>query len=173
MKHTYLLGLPLKRCRFVGVGMTRNLVAIASVVLIAACGGADSASSDSTGPGSEVASTAPLPTTPTGAVELCSLVSTDLPGSADQPATNEELAKSLNERAATLIRIAESSSGELADALRQSGDAMTRLAKSVESGTDPGALEGLMTELSSDEKFSAAQTVIDEAVASSCKEDEK
>lgn len=153
--------------------MNKKLVALASVVLIVGCGGAGSSSSNSAGTGLEVTSTAPLPTTPTGDVELCSLVSADLPGSADEPATNEELAKSLNDRAATLIRIAESSSGELADALRQSGDAMTRLARSLEAGTDPGVLEGLMTELSSDEKFSAAQTVIDEAVASSCKEDEK
>ena len=153
-----------------GLGMKKVCIVIAFATVAVGCGGDDEATSDTSVPRSVVESTAPIPTTPAGDVELCSLASVALPGSADEPATNEELAKSLGERAATLMRIADSSSGDLADALRQSGDAMNRLAEAVASGTDPAAFDGLLTELSTDEKFSAAQTVIDEAVASACDE---
>lgn len=150
--------------------MKKVCIVIAFATAAFGCGGDDEVTSGTSVPQSVVESTAPIPTTPAGDVELCSLASVALPGSADEPATNEELAKSLGERATTLTRIADSSSGDLADALRQSGDAMNRLAEAVASGTDPAAFDGLLTELSTDEKFSAAQTVIDEAVASACDE---
>ncbi|NCV87947.1 MAG: hypothetical protein EBW14_19270, partial [Oxalobacteraceae bacterium] len=104
--------------------MKKVCIVIALATVAVGCGGDDEAPTEASVSESVVASTAPIPTTPAGDVELCSLAAVALPGSADEPATNEELAKSLGERATTLLRIADASSGDLADALRQSGEAM-------------------------------------------------
>lgn len=154
--------------------MKKVLVAIAASLVFGVvgfgCGGDRGEPSGETVSDSAVDSTTPIPTTPTGGIDLCSLASKALPGSADEPATNVQLAESLTERASILMRVAESSSGELAKALRLSGDAMTRLSEAVASETDPNALDGLLTELSSDVDFAEAQELIDEAVSIACTE---
>lgn len=143
----------------------------AIVVLVAltclACGTSDSSSNVN---GGEIAAstTGPLPTNPQGQVELCSLAAETLPGSVDTPATNEELAESLTRRAELMLQIAESSTGDLADALTMSSDAMSRLADSVANNADPAALDGLLSSLTEDTKFVAAQVTIDDAVNSAC-----
>lgn len=145
-----------------------RLVALAAVVVIVGCGGDDATPDDPTTTVPVEVSTAPLPTTSAGEVELCALASTPLPGSAEQPATNDQLASSLTERASIMARIADTASGDLADALRMSGEAMNRVAEAVASETDPNALDGLLSTLSSDADFAAAQETIDEAVSSAC-----
>jgi hypothetical protein len=141
----------------------------AIVVLVAltclACGTSDSSSNVN---GGDIAAS----TNPQGEVELCSLAAETLPGSVDTPATNEELAESLTRRAELMLQIAESSTGDLADALTMSSDAMSRLADSVANNADPAALDGLLSSLTEDTKFIAAQVTIDDAVNSACGEEQ-
>ena len=143
----------------------------ALVVLVAltclACGNSDS-SSDAAGGDVAASTTGPLPTNPQGEVALCSLAVETLPGSADEPATNEELGKSLTQRADSMARVAAASSGELADALSLSSEAMRNLAHAVVADADPAALNNLIADLQDDAAFNAAQGVIDEAVKGQC-----
>jgi len=131
------------------------------------CGNSDSSSS-SEADGTADSTVRPLPTTPQGDVELCSLATDALPGSAEEPATNEALAESLTQRAELMLRIAESSTGELADALTMSSDAMSRLADAIANNADPSALDGLLSSLTEDTEFVAAQVTIDDAVTGAC-----
>ncbi|MEY3641035.1 MAG: hypothetical protein RLZZ199_840, partial [Actinomycetota bacterium] len=89
-------------------------------------------------------------------------------GSAEEPATNEALAESLTQRAELMLRIAGSSTGELADALTMSSDAMSRLADAIANNADPSALDGLLSSLTEDTEFVAAQVTIDDAVTGAC-----
>jgi hypothetical protein len=114
---------------------------------------------------------APLPTTPQGDVELCSLVTETLPGSAQEPATNDALAESLRQRADALERVAGVSGGDLAEALTLSSNAMKNLAEAVAADADPGALNDLIADLEADTAFVSAQSVIDDAVTAECGED--
>jgi len=131
------------------------------------CGNSDSSSS-SEADGTADSTVRPLPTTPKGDVELCSLATDALPGSAEEPATNEALAESLTQRAELMLRIAGSSTGELADALTMSSDAMSRLADAIANNADPSALDGLLSSLTEDTEFVAAQVTIDDAVTGAC-----
>ena len=68
--------------------------------------------------------------------------------------------------------IAKASRGELADALERSSEAMSKLADAVTRNAEPDALDGLLTDLSKDTEFVAAQKVIDAAVLEACKTEE-
>lgn len=147
--------------------MRKTALAALLAVTCLACGNSDS-SSDANGGDVGSSTTGPLPTNPQGDVELCSLAVETLPGSADEPATNEELEKSLNQRAESMARVAAASSGELADALSLSSEAMRNLAKAVVADADPAALNNLIADLQDDAAFAAAQEVIDKAVNGQC-----
>lgn len=147
--------------------MRKTALAVLVAFTCLACGNSDS-SSDANSGDVGASTTGPLPTNPQGDVELCSLAVETLPGSADEPATNEELEKSLNQRADSMARVAAASSGELADALSLSSEAMRNLAKAVVADADPAALNDLIANLQADEAFTAAQGVIDKAVKGQC-----
>ncbi len=147
--------------------MKRTAAALLVALFCLGCGNSDSSSS-SEADGTADSTARPLPTTPQGDVELCSLATDALPGSAEEPATNEALAKSLTQRAELMLRIAESSTGELADALTMSSDAMSRLADAIANNADPSALDGLLSSLTEDTEFVAAQVTIDDAVTGAC-----
>lgn len=147
--------------------MRKTAAALFVALVCLGCGNSDSSSS-SEADGTADSTARPLPTTPQGDVELCSLATDALPGSAEEPATNEALAKSLTQRAELMLRIAESSTGELADALTMSSDAMSRLADAIANNADPSALDGLLSSLTEDTEFVAAQVTIDDAVTGAC-----
>ncbi|MBU6226031.1 MAG: hypothetical protein KGQ43_00430 [Acidobacteria bacterium] len=147
--------------------MRKTAAALLVALVCLGCGNSDSSSS-SEADGTADSTARPLPTTPQGDVELCSLATDALPGSAEEPATNEALAKSLTQRAELMLRIAESSTGELADALTMSSDAMSRLADAIANNADPSALDGLLSSLTEDTEFVAAQVTIDDAVTGAC-----
>ena len=147
--------------------MKRTAAALLVALFCLGCGNSDSSSS-SEADGTADSTARPLPTTPQGDVELCSLATDALPGSAEEPATNEALAESLTQRAELMLRIAESSTGELADALTMSSDAMSRLADAIANNADPSALDGLLSSLTEDTEFVAAQVTIDDAVTGAC-----
>lgn len=67
-----------------------------------------------------------------------------------------------------MARVAAASSGELADALSLSSEAMRNLAKAVVADADPAALNNLIADLQDDAAFAAAQEVIDKAVNGQC-----
>jgi len=135
------------------------------------CSGESGSTNDSdTSDASSALSTMPVATTPDGDVELCSLATETLPGSADEPASNESLAASLKTRADAMATIAKASRGELADALARSSEAMSQLADAVTQNAAPDALDSLLTALSQDTEFVAAQEIIDAAVLEACKE---
>lgn len=150
--------------------MVRKLLAIVvASAFCLGCAGTSDQGVDNTEAASGVdGSASPLPTTDEGDVELCALASEPLPGSVDAPATNEALAESLKQRAELMLRIAGSTTGELADALTMSSDAMSRLAEAVANNADPAALDGLLSSLTEDTEFVAAQVTIDDAVTSAC-----
>jgi len=145
----------------------RTAAALLVALFCLGCGNSDSSSS-SEADGTADSTVRPLPTTPQGDVELCSLATDALPGSAEEPATNEALAESLTQRAELMLRIAGSSTGELADALTMSSDAMSRLADAIANNADPSALDGLLSSLTEDTEFVAAQVTIDDAVTGAC-----
>lgn len=147
--------------------MKRTAAALLVALFCLGCGNSDSSSS-SEADGTADSTVRPLPTTPKGDVELCSLATDALPGSAEEPATNEALAESLTQRAELMLRIAGSSTGELADALTMSSDAMSRLADAIANNADPSALDGLLSSLTEDTEFVAAQVTIDDAVTGAC-----
>lgn len=147
--------------------MRKTAAALFVALVCLGCGNSDSSSS-SEADGTADSTVRPLPTTPQGDVELCSLATDALPGSAEEPATNEALAESLTQRAELMLRIAESSTGELADALTMSSDAMSRLADAIANNADPSALDGLLSSLTEDTEFVAAQVTIDDAVTGAC-----
>lgn len=147
--------------------MRKTAAALFVALVCLGCGNSDSSSS-SEADGTADSTVRPLPTTPKGDVELCSLATDALPGSAEEPATNEALAESLTQRAELMLRIAESSTGELADALTMSSDAMSRLADAIANNADPSALDGLLSSLTEDTEFVAAQVTIDDAVTGAC-----
>lgn len=147
--------------------MRKTATALFVALVCLGCGNSDSSSS-SEADGTADSTVRPLPTTPQGDVELCSLATDALPGSAEEPATNEALAESLTQRAELMLRIAESSTGELADALTMSSDAMSRLADAIANNADPSALDGLLSSLTEDTEFVAAQVTIDDAVTGAC-----
>lgn len=147
--------------------MKRTAAALLVALFCLGCGNSDSSSS-SEADGTADSTVRPLPTTPQGDVELCSLATDALPGSAEEPATNEALAESLTQRAELMLRIAGSSTGELADALTMSSDAMSRLADAIANNADPSALDGLLSSLTEDTEFVAAQVTIDDAVTGAC-----
>lgn len=68
-----------------------------------------------------------------------------------------------------MAQVAGASSGDLANALTISSEAMRKLAEAVAADADPGTLNELIAELQADTKFTAAQSVIDGAVAKQCK----
>jgi len=146
----------------------RTAAALLVALFCLGCGNSDSSSS-SEADGTADSTARPLPTTPQGDVELCSLTTDALPGSAEEPATNDALAQSLDERANSMAQVAGASSGDLANALTISSEAMRKLAEAVAADADPGALNELIAELQADTKFTAAQSVIDGAVAEQCK----
>lgn len=147
--------------------MRKTAAALFVALVCLGCGNSDSSSS-SEADGTADSTVRPLPTTPKGDVELCSLATDALPGSAEEPATNEALAESLTQRAELMLRIAGSSTGELADALTMSSDAMSRLADAIANNADPSALDGLLSSLTEDTEFVAAQVTIDDAVTGAC-----
>ncbi len=147
--------------------MRKTAAALFVALVCLGCGNSDSSSS-SEADGTADSTVRPLPTTPQGDVELCSLATDALPGSAEEPATNEALAESLTQRAELMLRIAGSSTGELADALTMSSDAMSRLADAIANNADPSALDGLLSSLTEDTEFVAAQVTIDDAVTGAC-----
>lgn len=147
--------------------MRKTAAALFVALVCLGCGNSDSSSS-SEADGAADSTVRPLPTTPQGDVELCSLATDALPGSAEEPATNEALAESLTQRAELMLRIAGSSTGELADALTMSSDAMSRLADAIANNADPSALDGLLSSLTEDTEFVAAQVTIDDAVTGAC-----
>lgn len=147
--------------------MRKTAAALFVALVCLGCGNSDSSSSGEAD-GTADSTLRPLPTTPQGDVELCSLATDALPGSAEEPATNEALAESLTQRAELMLRIAESSTGELADALTMSSDAMSRLADAIANNADPSALDGLLSSLTEDTEFVAAQVTIDDAVTGAC-----
>lgn len=151
--------------------MGRLAAALLLVVGCLACTEESGSTNESdTSEASAVLSTVPVATTPDGDVELCSLATETLPGSPEEPASNESLAASLKTRADAMATIAKASRGELADALARSGEAMSQLADAVTRSAEPDALDSLLTALSQDTEFVAAQEIIDAAVLEACKE---
>ena len=145
--------------------MRRVRILTVMVLLVASCG--DRADSDGAGTTTK-SSTTPVVTLPGGEVELCKLATEALPGAVDEPATNESLSRSLAQRAELLKTVAQSTNGDLADALNASSEAMSQLATAVAADANPDALNGLIAELQNDTAFVAAQEVIDKAVAGQC-----
>lgn len=153
--------------------MSRLVATLFLVVSCLSCASETGSTKESEASGGSVAlSTVPVATTPDGDVELCSLATETLPGSAEEPASNESLATSLKARADAMSMIAKASRGELADALERSSEAMSKLADAVTRNAEPDALDGLLTDLSKDTEFVAAQKVIDAAVLEACKTEE-
>lgn len=151
--------------------MGRLAAALLLVVGCLACTEESGSTNESdTSEASAALSTVPVATTPDGDVELCSLATETLPGSAEEPASNESLAASLKTRADAMATIAKASRGELADALARSSEAMSQLADAVTRSAEPDALDSLLTALSQDTEFVAAQEIIDAAVLEACKE---
>lgn len=159
----------LEGCSIPGVGVRKVAIAVVLSVVCLGCANSDSSSSREADGNTET-TVAPLPTTPQGDVELCSLVTKTLPGSAQEPATNDALAESLHQRADALKRVAGVSGGDLAEALTLSSNAMKNLAEAVAADADPGALNKLIADLEADAAFASAQGVIDDAVTAECGE---
>lgn len=167
-------------CRIKVIGSKRTIVggtvgrlaaALLLVVSCVSCGGESGSPKESDASDVSTAlSTVPVATTPDGDVELCSLATETLPGSAEEPASNQSLAASLKTRADAMATIAKASRGELADALARSSEAMSQLADAVTRNAEPDALDSLLTALSQDTEFVAAQEIIDAAVLEACKE---